>query len=54
MLASEDMVRQLRIENSELKMRFEEAANVGNGMRTSLMGSFGTGNLPYNSGVTFN
>jgi len=48
------MVRQLRIENNELRIRLEEAANLGNGMRNSLMGSYGTGNLPHNSGITFN
>lgn len=46
---AEEMVRQLRIENNELRMRLDEASSVGgatNGMRTSLMGSFGTtGNL---------
>ena len=44
------MVRQLRLENNELRLRLEEAA----AMRTSLMGSFGQNPPPVTSSSAFN
>jgi hypothetical protein len=51
---NEDLVRQLRYENNDLRVRLEESSAVGGAMRTSLMGSFGAGNLQMNAGSAFN
>ena len=51
---NEELVRHLRNENNDLRIRLEESTAVGSAMRTSLMGSFGAGNLPMNAGSAFN
>ena len=51
---NEELVRHLRNENNDLRIRLEESSAVGGAMRTSLMGSFGAGNLPMNTGSAFN
>ena len=48
-VTNEDLVRQLRIENNELRIRLEEQSALGVPVRTSIMGSFGGGNLPISS-----
>jgi hypothetical protein len=51
---NEELVRHLRNENNDLRIRLEESTAVGGAMRTSLMGSFGAGNLQMNAGSAFN
>lgn len=51
---NEELVRHLRNENNDLRIRLEESTAAGGAMRTSLMGSFGAGNLPMNAGSAFN
>ena len=53
-VVNEELVRQLRNENNDLRIRLEESSAVGGAMTTSLMGSFGAGNLPMNAGSAFN
>ena len=53
-IVNEELVRHLRNENNDLRIRLEESSAVGGAMRTSLMGSFGAGNLPMNAGSAFN